>query len=154
MPSSEDYSKAKFTPYGCVPGRAGWNAFKLDLIASGGKANDYGDSHATCFLGTNTGGLNGPGFNGTAAQIQKAQQARRKLHSEALEYLCTHIADKLHRDYIVSTFGVLNLQIADPQGAYLPVPDAGVRRARQQGGRGRDRDGVAWVHGRQGHRQE
>ena len=130
MPSSEDYSKAKFAPYGCVPGRAGWNAFKLDLIASGGKANDYGDSHATCFLGTNTGGLNGPGFNDTAAQIQKAQQARRKLHSEALEYLCTHIADKLHRDYIVSTFGVLNLQIADPQGAYLylmqecDVPDS------------------------------
>ena len=130
MPSSEDSSKAKFTPYGCVPGRTGWVAFTLDLIASGGKANDYGDSHATCFLGTNMGGVNGPGFNGTAAQIQKAQQARRKLHSEALEYFCNHIADKLHRDHIVSTFGVLNLQIADPQGAYqylmqeCDVPDS------------------------------
>ena len=130
MPSSEDSSKAKFTPYGCVPGRAEWEAFKLNLIASGGRANDYGDSHATVFLGTNTGGVNGPGFNGTATQIQKAQQARRKLHSEALEYLCAHIADKLHRDHIVSTFGVLNLQIADPHGAYLylmqecDVPDS------------------------------
>ena len=89
MPSSEDSSKAKFTPYGCVPGRTGWVAFTLDLIASGGKANDYGDSLVTCILGTNIGGVNGAGFPGTTpAQIQYAQQASRKLQSETLEYIC------------------------------------------------------------------
>ena len=121
MPSSEDKSpKVKFPAYTCVPGRSGWEEFKLLLVTHGGKANDYGDSLATCILGTNIGGANGAGFPGTTpAQIQYAQRAGRKLHSETLEYLCTHIADSCHRDYIQMNFGVLNLAKPDPHGAYL-----------------------------------
>ena len=121
MPSSEDKSpKVKFPAYNCVPGRSGWEEFKLLLVTHGSKANDYGDSLATCILGTNIGGANGAGFPGTTpAQIQYAQRAGRKLHSETLEYLCTHIADSCHRDYIQRNFGVLNLAKPDPHGAYL-----------------------------------
>ena len=121
MPSSEDKSpKVKFPAYTCVPGRSGWEEFKLLLVTHGSKANDYGDSLATCILGTNIGGANGAGFPGTTpAQIQYAQRAGRKLHSETLEYLCTHIADSCHRDYIQRNFGVLNLAKPDPHGAYL-----------------------------------
>ena len=97
-PHESSDAKTKFTPYDCVPGHKDWSGFKLNLLSHGGKANEYGDSIAMCLLGTNYGGIRGPGHYGNnAAQIQKSKFMARKLHSEALEYLYIHVADEHHK---------------------------------------------------------
>ena len=58
-PSESDNDNLCFTPFDCTPSRIQWTSFKQELFASGGKANDYGDSLAHALCGTNTGGTLG-----------------------------------------------------------------------------------------------
>ena len=120
-PNESSEAKTKFTPYDCMPGHKDWTGFKLNLcsVSHGGKANEYGDSIAMCLLGTNYGGIRGPGHYGNnAAQIQKSKFMARKLHSEALEYLYIHVADEHHKAEIQRRFGVTNMVVPDASGAF------------------------------------
>lgn len=96
-PKYDSEDKCAFLPYDCTPGRNGWVAFKQDLFANGGRGNDWGDTLAHAFMGTNAGGAHGMPHAGTAADVRKSLAGQRRLQSEALMYLNRHIADEHHR---------------------------------------------------------
>ena len=70
-PKYDSEDKCAFLPYDCVPGRIAWVAFKQNLFANGGRGNDWGDTLAHAFMGTNTGGVNGIAHAGTASDVRK-----------------------------------------------------------------------------------
>ena len=141
-PKYDSEDKCAFLPYDCVPGRIAWVAFKQNLFANGGRGNDWGDTLAHAFMGTNTGGVNGIAHAGMASDVRKSLAGQRRLQSEALMYLNRHINDEHRCRFIQETFGILAGPVMNARDAFLYLQgECDVADSRE----GEDQHDIAWL---------